>query len=197
MQAGELEMTPAAPALRLYKANDFIRLLAPIDLHPADPAECAAGRALAADKISPHVASAETFVRAQTRTGAAVFVQTSHGEVTGVTGMLALNADGLREIVEHRFTSKDPPDELLCTSGENVAAMYAWGFASSTRKAAAAVVMMTMVLRDNYPEIPFFTRAVTPAGVKVICGRMGYSPYPGAPDDLLWNPARSIEERAA
>jgi hypothetical protein len=190
-------MTPAAPALRHYHARDFIRLLAPVDLHPADEAECAAGRALAAAKISPHVASVETFVRVQARTGAAVFVQTRDGEVTGVTGMLPLNTDGLREIVEHRFTSKDPPDELLCAPGDDAAAMYAWGFSASTRKASAAVVMMTMILRDHYPEIPFFTRAVTPAGVKVICGRMGYSPYPGAPDDLLWNPVRSIEERAA
>jgi hypothetical protein len=195
-------MRPDTVYTGTYDPREFVELLAPLDLHPADDAECAAGRALAAEMISPAIASLETLRRVHARTGgAALFVQTAEGEVTGVTGILPVSVEGLRAMVEHRFNAKDPLDEHLCAPGEAMAAQYPWAFAAKTRRASAAVVQMTILLRERYPDIPFFTRAVTPAGAKVVRGRMGYSPYPGAPDDLLWNPARPpsvlSQERAA
>jgi hypothetical protein len=172
--------------------------LAPVGLSAADGLECDAGRAIAADLISPHVALAATFRRVQERTESTVLVFRQDDEVVGVLGMVPLRPEGFEAIQRHLFDPKNPPEEFLCAPGDPFPAMYGWGFAARTRRASAAVVLGAMMLRDRYPDIPFFTRAATPAGVKVICGRMGYAAYPGAPDDLLWNPVRpASEERAA
>jgi hypothetical protein len=191
-------MKPAPAYHRSYDPREVIDLLAGIDLQPADASDCEIGRAMAAELISPQVAPASTLQRVQARTGgSAVFIQRRGVEIIGVTTMLPLNAAGRLAVEQHRFLPKEPLDEQLCAEGEPLAAMYAWGFAAKTRNAAANVIRMTMLLRDRYAQIPFFTRAVTPAGAKVVRGRMGYSPYPGAPDDLLWNPVRTSQERAA
>jgi hypothetical protein len=168
-----------------------------VHLQPADDAQCDAGRAIAADLISPHVATAATFRRVQAQTQCAVSVFLHGGEVAGVLGMVPITPAGLDAIQRHVFTQKDPPPEFLCAPGDPFACIYGWGFAARTRRASAQVVMGAMVLRDAFPDIPVFTRAATPAGVKVICGRMGYLPFPGAPDDLLWNPVRTSQECAA
>ena len=111
--------------------------------------------------------------------------------------MIPLSPAGLAAILEHRFDPRTPVDEHLCGPGEPFAAVYGWGIAGCTRKAAAKVVVGVNALRERFPDIPFFTRTATPAGAKVVRGRLGYSPYPGAPDDLLWNPVRTAQERAA
>ena len=104
---------------------------------------------------------------------------------------------GLREVsrIENdrgRFTLV-----FLCAPGDELACIYGWGFAARTRRASAQVVLGAMAIRDAFPDIPVFTRAATPAGERIICGKMEYRPYPGAPDDLLWNPVRASQERAA
>jgi len=188
----------AASYLRPYCPHEITDLLVKIELQPADFAQCNVGREMAARMIHPGVASAATLRRIQARTRAAVFVQTQNEVVVGVSGALPLTPSGLGAVEGHQFEARDPADDHLCAPGDPLAAVYAWAFAATTRKASAAVVMMMIRLREHYSDIPFFTRAVTPTGAKVVRGRMGYSPYPGAPDDLLWNPVRPlIEERAA
>ncbi|OYX36278.1 MAG: hypothetical protein B7Y99_02240 [Caulobacterales bacterium 32-69-10] len=171
--------------------------MAAVHLHPADDAECDAGRAIAADLISPHVATAATFRRVQAYTRCAVSVFVRDGEVAGVLGMVPITPAGLDAIQRHVFTQKDPPPEHLCAPGDPLACIYGWGFAARTRRASAQVVLGAMSIRDAFPGIAVFTRAATPAGQRIICGKMGYMPYPDAPDDLLWNPVRSPKERAA
>ncbi|HTI67273.1 MAG TPA: hypothetical protein VL460_06965 [Caulobacteraceae bacterium] len=190
-------MPSASARDRLHDPREFIDLLSVIDLHPAEPEECDAGRAIAAELISPYVAPAAAFRRVQAHTGSAVWVYRQAGEVTGVLGMVAVKPNGLKAIEEHLYDSKNTPEEFLCGAGDPFAAIYGWGFAARTRKASVAVVLGAMRSRERFADIPFFTRAATPAGVKVITGRMGYRPYPGAPDDLLWNPVRPSQERAA
>ena len=190
-------MPSDATVHRRHDPQEFIDLLAKDDLHPANPEECEAGRAIAAELISPHVALAATFWRVQAHTGSAVFICRRDGEVTGVLGVVPLQPAGLHAVEHHLFDAKNPPPEFLCAPGDPFAGLYGWGFSARTRKASALVVIGAMKLRDHLNDIPFFTRAATPAGVKVICGRMGYSPFPGAPDDLLWNPVRLSQERAA
>lgn len=183
---------------RTYDPREFVDLLTGIDLHPANATQCDSGWALAAELISPNVAGPAILRRIQARTEASVFVQTDgDGEVVGVSGILPLRPEGLEAMLAHRFAPKDPPNEFLCAPGDPMAAMYPWAFAARTRRASAAAVSMMLILREHYPDIPFFTRAVTPAGAKVVRGRMGYAPYPDAPDDLLWNPVRPSQERAA
>lgn len=190
-------MLERALSRRRHDPNKIVELMAGIDLHLAEPEECDAGRAIAAELISPHVALSATFRRVQAQTGSAVFVTRHQGEVTGVLGVVPLRPEGLRAVQSHLFDPKNPPEEYLCAPGDSFPGLYGWGFSAKTRKASAMVVIGAMTLREYLGDIPFFTRAATPAGVKVICGRMGYAPYPGAPDDLLWNPVRTSQERAA
>jgi hypothetical protein len=172
--------------------------LTPLGLDLASEQDCDDGRVLAAELIGPDVALALTFRRVQQITVSTVFVYRRAGEIAGVLGMVAIRPDGLDAIRQHRFDPKNPPTEFLCRPGDPFAAMYGWGIVGRTRKASATVVAGAMTLRDQYPDLPFFTRAVTPAGAKVVRGRLGYSPYPGAPDGLLWNPVRHpSQERAA
>ena len=153
---------------------------------------------MAADLISSHIAPAETLLRSQKRTGSTVFVFRQCDDLTGVLAMIPVTPEGCAAILEDRFDARNPPEGLLCAPGDELGAVYGWGLAGVTRRASAAVMMGAMALRDAYPEVPFFSRTATAAGAKVVRGRMGYSPYPGAPDDLLWNPVRPlIEERAA
>jgi hypothetical protein len=196
LQAGEYVSMGANERLR-HDPREFSDVVASFGLALAGPSDCEEGRAMAADLISPHVASAITFHRVQERTASAVFVWRESGQITGVLGMIPITASGLEAIVQHRFDQRNPPSEYLCAPGDPFFATYGWGIVGRTRKASAVVMQGAMALRDRYASIPFFTRAVTPSGAKVVRGRMGYSPYPGAPDDLLWNPVRTNQERAA
>jgi hypothetical protein len=182
---------------RRHDPREFMDVLAAIDLHPALPHECHVARAIAAELIGPQVAPPETFEGAHAHTGCSVFVSRHDGEVTGVLGLLPLVPAGLHAVETHTFKSRNPPLELLCAPGDPFPGLYGWGFAARGRKASALVVMGAIKIREHLSDIPFFTRAATPAGVKVICGRMGYAPFPGAPDDLLWNPVDKSQERAA
>lgn len=190
-------MPLVTPPDRRLDPSEFHAVLAGIDLYPAEPEECDAGRAIAAELISPHVALASTFRRVHARTGCSVYVSRQDGRVSGVLGLVPLRPAGLKAVEEHVFEARNPPDDLVCEPGDLFPGLYGWGFAASTRRASALVVMGAIKIRERYPDIPFFTRAATPAGVKVICGRMGYAPYPGAPDDLLWHPVRASQEDAA
>ena len=190
-------MLIAKTSQRRLDPREFIDVLATIDLHPANPQECVSSREIAAELIGSVVAPPESFQRAQAHTGCSVFVSRHQGEVTGILGLLPLTPEGLAAVENHTFKSRNPPLELLCAPGEPFPGLYGWGFAARGRKASALVVMGAIKIREHLFDIPFFTRAATPAGVKVICGRMGYAPFPGAPDDLLWNPVEKPQERAA
>ncbi len=100
------------------------------------------------------------------------------GEVAGVLGMEADHPAGLEAIQRHVFTQKDPPPEHLCAPGDPLACIYGWGFAARTCRASAQVVLGAISIRDAFPGIAVFTRAATPAGQRIICGKMGYLPYP-------------------
>ncbi len=190
-------MPAVSPSDRRLDPSEFHKALAGINLYPAEPEECDAGRAIAADLISPHVALAATFRRVHARTGCSVYVSRQDGQVTGVLGLVPLQPAGLKAVEEHVFVARNPPDEHVCAPGDLFPGLYGWGFAASSRKASAMVVMGAIRIREHLADIPFFTRAATPAGVRIICGKMGYRPYPGAPDDLLWHPVPAPEENAA
>lgn len=111
--------------------------------------------------------------------------------------MIPINPEGRRAIEEHCFDPRNPPNEYLSQPGDPFAAVYGWGIAGLTRRASATVVQGVKALRDHFKDVPFYTRTATEAGRRVVCGRLGYAPFPGAPDDLLWNPVTPLQERAA
>lgn len=148
--------------------------------------ELARGRAIAAELISPDVASEDAFAAVHNRTGAGVFVYRQDGLAQGFLGVILLRASGLAKIEADTFNAVAPDIDDVCEAGEEPAAVYGWGFAATTARAAGAMVMGLMALRDRAGlDVPFFCRAATPAGAKVILGKMGYAPLESSVTGLL------------
>lgn len=171
---------PAAPARRIFAC------LETFGVFPARADEFARGRAIAAELISPDLASEETFAAVHSRNGAGVFVYRQDGLAQGFLGVILLRASGLAKIEADDFDAVSPDLADICVEGEEPAAVYGWGFAATTARAAGAMVMGLMALREQAGlNVPFFCRAATPAGVKVILGKMGYAPFPGSRTGIL------------
>jgi hypothetical protein len=145
------------------------------------------------------VVSTETFALAHRRTGgASMFVHRLNGEIDGAFAMLPLRRSGLDALNAHSFNAKEPDWNQVAKAGEDPAAIYGWGFAASTRRAAAAVVRGAMLIREEaFGGIPWFTRAATPAGAKVILGKMGYRPFAGSDSGMLWSPPATVQREHA
>jgi hypothetical protein len=190
-------MKRGGPLGRRHDPREVRELLSAFDLHLASPQACDAAHALAVEMISPRVALATTLRRAQETTRAAIFVTPDQDAPIGVLAILPLNSAGTAAVQQHLFDPRNPPSEYLSAAGDAFAGLYGWGFCATTRKASADVLTASRRLREHFADVPFFTRAATPAGARVLRGRLRYSPYPGAPDDLLWNPVRNSQERAA
>ena len=146
-------------------------------LFPAIPGEIEQGREIAVRLIGPLIAPVNVFAAIQERCGAAVFVYRQNGEAQGFLAMIPLRSSGLAKLKADSFDALDPALEDVCLEDETPAAVYAWGLAATTVRASAAVVRALMALRDEaLPQVPFFCRAATAQGAKVIHGKLGYEP---------------------
>jgi hypothetical protein len=175
-----LDYAPQTPAQRM------LACLETFGVFPARGDEFTRGRAIAAELISPDVASEATFAAVHARNGAAVFVYRQDGLAQGFLGVILLRASGLAKIEADSFNAVAPDLNDVCEAGEEPVAVYGWGFAAATARASGAMVLGLMALRDRAGlDVPFFCRAATPAGAKVILGKMGYAPFEGSITGLL------------
>jgi hypothetical protein len=167
-------------------AERMLACLESFGVFPARSDEFTRGRAIAAELISPDVASEETFAAVHNRNGAGVFVYRQDGLAQGFLGVILLRASGLAKIEADVFNAVAPDLDDVCETGEEPAAVYGWGFAATTARAAGAMVLGLMALRDKAGlNVPFFCRAATPAGAKVLLGKMGYAPLKNSVTGLL------------
>lgn len=175
-----LHQAPETPTRRMSAC------LETFGVFPAHDDEFSRGRAIAAQLISPDVAAEETFAAVHGRNGAGVFVYRQDGLAQGFLGVILLRASGLAKIEADSFNAVQPDLDDVCEAGEEPAAVYGWGFAATTARASGAVVLGLMALADRAGlDVPFFCRAATPAGAKVILGKMGYAPLKGSATGLL------------
>jgi hypothetical protein len=158
-----------------------------IGLSQATSADLAAGRALAADRIDPKIAPTQVLQAIHERNGAGLYVLREEGEVTGLLALVLLNQAGLKALCDNSFTPLTPALEHVAEWGEEPAAVYGWGSASRTRRAAAKVVQATATACDVLP-CPSFARGTTDAGLHVLTRRLGMTPYPGSTTGLVWRP---------
>ena len=122
----------------------------------------------------------------QAHSGASVFVYRHDGAAQGFLAAILLRPSGLQKLESDSFDALAPDLEDICKAGETPAAVYAWGLAATTVRASAAVVRALMALRDEaLPQVPFFCRAATPQGARVIHGKLGYEPYPNSQAGLM------------
>lgn len=194
MQLTNVSESVRAPVL---EPQQVCSALQPFGLRPARPDAIQSARDWTAKLIGPSIAPPQALGAVHQLMGeAAVFVRSEAAELVGVLGWIALSQSGLQALVAGRFCAQDPDPDHVCRPGQSPSACYGWGIAGSTPEGAKAVVCATQVLYlDVYPGLPWFTRAATEDGRRVILGRFGYQPAPVADGGLLWRPAE--RERAA
>lgn len=187
----------SAPNYRAFSADALADGLSSLGVKLSNEAECEAAQAIAAELISPNVAAASTLKRVQARTRGAVFSFSEDETVTGVLAIVPLSPAGLAAVEDRSFDPLDPADDHLALPGQPLAGAYGWGMAARTRPAARAVVIATEAMHKLWPELPFFTRAATPDGERLITGKWGFVHHPRADDDLLVLLPRTLQEAAA
>ena len=182
---------------KLYQPSEYTELYTKAGLHVASREECDAGRAIAAKLIGSRIASVATVLRVQAIGGAIISVCRDEGAVAGVMGMVPLTPAGLQAVQQNLFDAKNPPSQFLCRKDAPMAAVFGWCLVATTQKAAAMVLLGALSVREHFHDLPFFTRRAATAGEGVVFSGLGYVPYPGAPDGLMWNPSRPSQECAA
>lgn len=173
------------------------RSLAPVGMFDALPGELAQVRALAARLISPNVASERSLRAIHRRTGYGVYVTRGEGEVTGFLAFVLVDPAGLAAIEADAFDPLRPQLEYVVPAGEEPAAVYCWGIAASTPRTAARLVQGSWAARAALPDRPYFVRAATDAGRRLLTRNMNFTPYPGSESGLLWWPVYDAGRRAA
>jgi hypothetical protein len=108
------------------------------------------------------------------------------GALTGVMGYAPLSSAGLDAVWSETFDGARPDLSHIAGGVQRPAAGYGWGMAGRTPAARRAVVAGAVALYERIlPEVPWFTRAVTPDGRRVILGKFGYVGAPGCGSGLL------------
>ena len=171
--------------------------LSAIGLSIPAPEELAAARAIAARLIGPHIASLETFHAVAEKNAAGMMVYREQGQVTGVLAFLLLRPPALYALATDKFDAVNPDLELLARPDEEPLAAYGWGLAATSLRAAAVVLNGAGLFRGLTPSIPFFARAATVDGRRILCGRLGYTPFPRNTTGLLWSPSREMGTESA
>lgn len=173
------------------------RAVAPAGLFEARSDELGQVRALAARMISPQVASEDSLHAIHERTGHGVYVVRGEGEVIGFLAFVFVNHAGFGAICTDAFDTFDPQLEYVVAPDEEPAAVYCWGIAASRPRAAAALVQGSWAARGALPYAPYFVRAATDAGRRLLTRNMAFQPYPGSRSGLLWWPVFETGRRAA
>ena len=172
-------------------------ILEPIGMFDAELDEIGAARALAAQLIGPCIADEETLKAIYLRSGYGVYVVREYGRVAGVLALIFLNRAGLRAVEADTFDPLRPPIEMAVLPHEEPAAVYAWGIAAATREAAGILVSGSWALGAAVPDQPFFVRAATAAGRRLLTEKMAFEPHPGSTTGLLWSGRRVGGRREA
>jgi len=138
--------------------------------------------------IGEGISSLETITAIYNRNPLCFLVYREDGKVTGVVAYLMLRPAGLLAIATDKFDGVTPDVQLIAGPDETPLAGYGWALAAKSRKAAAAVLNgLDKVRTELHPAIPFFARAATPDGRRVLCGRLRYLPFPRSNTGLLWS----------
>lgn len=155
---------------------------------------------MTARRIGPDIAPGDVIRSVAERCRCALFVHEAAGIVDGVLAIIPVSRAGLAALRADRFDGTAPPLDGVTRPGEPLAAIYGWGFVGVSLRATAAVVSAMHRLRiETYPSLPFFGRAATDAGRKVMEGRLGYRLAPGSTTGLYQNlpPSLDITRSAA
>jgi hypothetical protein len=121
----------------------------------------------------------------KTRSGVLVFEE-ADGALTGMLAIARLTDKGHEALLTGCFNPLEPSARHYAGPGDLVSAVYALGIAARSHEAARATVTAVTRLRETVmAELPFFARAATDAGRRVLTERLHCSETTGG---LLWSP---------
>lgn len=170
--------------------------LAGIGMAPVGADELGAVRDLAAHLISPNIAGEAALRRVHRRTGYGFYVAREAGVLSAVMALVLLNAAGLAAVRAETFDPLLPDPAHAVLPHEAPQGVYGWGVAAATRASAAVLVASCWAVLDVIPR-PFFVRAATGAGRRMLTEKMSFVAYPGSTTGLMWWDAADRQRRAA
>ncbi len=155
--------------------------MAGLGLRLATGEDIAEAHALAAHMVGPAIASLEVMLRVQAHTGCTCFaMRSAEGRLIGALAVIPLSARAGPSLARGDFDGLSPPDAMLAGPGDAASAFYGWGMAGLTPRSRAAVVCGAMRLqREIYGDLPFYARAATSEGERVLHDRMGARAHVG------------------
>jgi hypothetical protein len=135
---------------------------------------------LAAELIGGRVAQASTLAEVDAIHPGSILVHVEGGALTGLLAVLPLRRAGRDLLLDGSFDGLQPELKSIAPPKERPAAVYAWGCAARTRAAARAVMGVTAAFPlEVYPDVAFYARAATPAGLRALTFSLGYAPVGG------------------
>lgn len=196
MEVWRLVLKVKLSGICVTSSNDFSDAVAACartcGLRVARPNELPEVRRLATDLICPRVMppAGLRMVLRKTRSGILVFEEAG-GAITGMLAVARLTEKGHEALLNGSFNPLAPSARHYAGPGDPVSAVYALGIAARSREAARATVTAVTRLRETVmAELPFFARASTDAGRRVLIERLHCSETAGG---LLWSPPRRPE----
>lgn len=172
--------------------------LAAYDLKGATPADIAQAREFAANLIGPDIVSAPALQMVHERSGAGLFLAREEGALTGVLAFVLLNEAGFRAVREDRFDAVTPISAHVAGQDQAPVAVYGWGIAATGKPSAIRLVEGAKAMaRNAVAHLPYFGRAATEAGVRLMRERLGFQDWPGSTSGLLWRPPILQRQAAA
>lgn len=159
--------------------------LARVGMTPAGDGELGAVRDLAARLIGPEIAAEPALRAILRRQGCGFYVAREDGVLTALMALVLLNEPGLAAVRAEAFDPIRPDPAHAVRPGETPLAVYGWGIAAATRESARVLVAGSWAVLDAAP-VPFFARAATEAGRRLLTEKMRFAPYPGSTTGLLW-----------
>lgn len=174
------------------------KVLAELGFYLAADQRIISGRAEAARLVGEAITPADRLIAIQARTRCSTFVlDAPDGRMSGIVSIIPVCAEGLARLERGDFDGINPDPALACAPEDQVAAFYGWGMAGLTWRGRISVVHAALALQQEvFGHVPFFSRAATSEGEKVLLNRMGARPH-SAPGGLVWAPALSANRKAA
>jgi len=167
--------------------------LAAFDLHPARPDQIAEAREFAVALIGGEHVTPETIAWVHERTGAALFLAHEEGRLTGICAVVLLSEAGVQACMADTFDALSPDPAHVVERGEEPAGLYAWAVAASTKESSKRVVAAGANLYQNpFAHLPYFTRPLTPAGLRLVIERFNFQLVPGSKTGLAWMPPHGV-----
>jgi hypothetical protein len=180
-----------------WRPSDAAGIVARFGLEPQQPALEAEGSALVTSRVGPGGATAQTAHAINEKAGGCIFVSHNLERVTALYAIIPVTSQGLAALAWDSFSGVEPPLRYVAAPGDKLAAVYGWVFVGSTVRSMASVVGAAKALRDDYAQVPFYARAATEAGHRVLTQRLGYLPATASRTGLLCSPPLDIQLHVA